>query len=181
MTTSKRKYYSPNGFTLVELIVVVMVISLTAFVIILIVNPEDVKRKARDNSRISDLLSLSQALETYAGDHSNALPDSGAKDTTRISNVLPSGSSGPLANSQGQGWVKQDISGYLPKLFQDPLNTGAYVYRYRVSCDGIRYKLDAVLEYYTSKMSDDGGQDSTHYEVGTATADNPINMSAGSC
>lgn len=168
-----------QGFSLVELLVIIaIIITLTGFVL-LAVDPVEYAMKNRDARRIADLSALSQAIVTYYQDNNQTYPDAGAKTTTRPSNVLPSGNGGPLQSSGGNGWIDADFGGRIDILFTDPLNTGCNIYRYRVSSDGLRYKLDTILEYYTAKMTSDGGQDSGHYEVGEATAANPIDM--GSC
>ena len=81
----------------------------------------------------------------------------------------------------GNGWIDADFGDRLEKLPVDPVNTSCNLYRYRVSSDGLRFKLDTILEFYTSKMTsaEDGGQDDTRFEVGNTTVTNPIDM--GSC
>lgn len=71
----------------------------------------------------------------------------------------------------GQGWINQDLSKNFVKLPVDPLNQTfkniLYVYRYRH--DGLKYILDAVLEYEGNSdlMKKDGGTNDTLYERGT--------------
>lgn len=169
-----------KGFTLVELLTVILIVGIVATLVLISVNPTQVTKKNNDNQRITDLQILSQAVESYYQDNNLTYPDAGAKATTRKSNLLPSGSSGPLQFSNGQGWIAQDFGDRLEKLPTDPLNVACNIYRYRVSADGKYYKLDTILEYLTAKManSSDGGTDSTHYEVGNDPITDPINMGA---
>ena len=170
-----------HGFSLVELLVIVgILITITGFILILFDPVESAKRN-RDTRRIIDLQILSQAIEDYHQDNSLTYPDLGAKTIVRKSNVLPSGNTGPVQNVVGNGWIDSNFGDRLEKLPVDPINTACNLYRYAVSSDGLRYKLDTILEFYTSKMAntEDGGQDDTRYEVGNTTTSNPINM--GSC
>lgn len=172
-----------KGFSAIELLVVALLVSILVTLISITINSEDSKRKSRDTARLANLFSLSQAIESNYIDRNNVLPDVGAKSTTRKSNLLPSGSSGPLTNNEANGWLKENLFGYLEKLPVDPLNTGDYTYRYRVDCSGLRYKLDARFEFYKDLMlnSKDQGSDNNHYEIGTYDSSHPINMEAEGC
>lgn len=170
---------SPEGFSLVELLVMITILVLTTGFILILIDPVESAKRNRDTRRLLDFQLLSQAIEDYYEDNSLTYPDPGAKTTVRKSNLLPMGNSGPVAFKDGNGWLDADFSDRLEKLPVDPLNTGCNVYRYAVSSDGLRFKVDTIMEHYTEKMTEDGGQDSTRYESGNATSGNPINM--GSC
>ena len=178
---TNNSWQSQAGFTLIELLVIILILLLTTGFILILMDPVEAAKRNRDSRRLLDLQVLSQVVESYQLDNNQTYPDSGATSTTRKSNVLPTGNSGPVELKNGQGWIDADFGDRLAKLFIDPLNTGCNLYRYRVSSDGRFYKIDTILEYYTDKMANnvDGGQDSTRYEVGNATAANPISM--GNC
>ena len=52
-----------SGFTLIELIIVIAIIAVLAASIISFINPFEIQRNSRDSIRVSNLNSLSQALE----------------------------------------------------------------------------------------------------------------------
>lgn len=150
-----------KGFSLVELLVISTIMLIVGGSIFLAIDPVEIRKKARDAKRISDLTELARIIDSYAADHGNAPPD--VNVTVRRSNQPPTGN----ANASGTGWIQVDLSGYAEKLPVDPKNTDALIYRYYRS--GNLYKLDATLEYQTSFMNNakDGGNDANHYEVGS--------------
>lgn len=154
---------SPNGFSIVELLVVGALLTILALSIFILINPTELRARTRDGQRLADMLLLEQAIEQYVGDNKNIPPDTSG--VIRQSNLATA--SGIPANVNGTGWIPVNLSGYLEKLPIDPLNTGNYVYRYYRS--GNTYKIDMMLEYYTNKMANtkDGGIDNCHYESGS--------------
>lgn len=61
-----------KGFTLIEVLVVVAIISILATVVVFLLNPVELLRQARDAKRIADLSTLSSAASIY---YSKALDD----------------------------------------------------------------------------------------------------------
>jgi len=57
-----------KGFTIIELLVVVAIVSIIAIVVVLTLNPPDLFRQARDTSRISDMGTLNKAISLYYQD-----------------------------------------------------------------------------------------------------------------
>ena len=141
-----------RGFTLVELLIVIAIISILAFAVILILNPAEILRKARDTQRISDLDTLKTALALYVvsvsspdldGTNSSTCGDEGA--TRKIYISLPTGVTAGTPTSgwtttfaqaadtaytkvSGTGWIPvnlDDVTGGSPisKLPIDPKNT----------------------------------------------------------
>lgn len=66
------KNLKKNGFTLIELIVVVTIIAVLT--VIGIINYSGTNRKARDNRRITDLEMIRNALELYRQGNGNTYP-----------------------------------------------------------------------------------------------------------
>jgi prepilin-type N-terminal cleavage/methylation domain-containing protein len=68
----RRALASPGGFSLVELMVVIAIISIISNVAI--VKTGDAIAKARDRKRIANLLTLATAAQLYATDHDGRVP-----------------------------------------------------------------------------------------------------------
>ncbi len=68
-----RLYKSTAGFTLVELLVIIVILGLLAVVAIAVLNPAKQLDRAKDAQRLSDLEQIRNALSTYYNDH-NAYP-----------------------------------------------------------------------------------------------------------
>lgn len=61
-TTSTK---NPRGFTLLELLIVISIIAVLSVALVLVLNPAETLRKARDSQRIADLNTLKTALGIY--------------------------------------------------------------------------------------------------------------------
>ncbi len=144
---------------MVELIVVMAIIAILLTASVVILNPEEKKRRARDNKRFSDLNLLDRTINEYVLD-TGFYPDS--DDVLRDSTTLPAGNSA-LDSALG-GWIDEDISDYTSRLPLDPINDSTYLYSYYH--DESSYELNAVLEYFDEFALDDGGNDPDVYEIG---------------
>lgn len=145
---------------MIELTVVLLLVSLIYAWLTLAIKPDEVQRRSRDVVRLADLGKLATVVESFVADK-GVPPD--LANTTRSS--LNAVGSGPLAKADGEGWIGEDLSKYLENLPLDPLNVNPFFYRYRQN--GLKYEVDAVLEYHTSLMTEDGGNASGRYEKGT--------------
>ncbi|MCF7846155.1 MAG: prepilin-type N-terminal cleavage/methylation domain-containing protein [Candidatus Peribacteraceae bacterium] len=101
-----QKLRNPRGFTLVELIIVIMIIGILAAT--LLPKVMGAPAKARDAARESDFNAISTVLELYYADN-NVYPTPSADDT--VGAALVSG-----------GYLKSDL--------KDPQDSAAYVYIY---------------------------------------------------
>ena len=54
-----------KGFTLIELLIVVLIISILAGLLVAVINPSGIQKKARDSQRKADLRKIQSALELY--------------------------------------------------------------------------------------------------------------------
>jgi prepilin-type N-terminal cleavage/methylation domain-containing protein len=61
-----------KAFTLIELLVVIAIIAILSVVVILTLNPAELLRQARDSSRVSDVATLTNALNVYLADQGTA-------------------------------------------------------------------------------------------------------------
>ena len=162
--TNKR---TEKGFTLVELLVVVAIIAVLAGVVIVAINPAALLQKSRDATRLQDMENVHKAMSLALADGEIALTATGTCST------CDSGSGTQAVD--GTGWVKFSIptgktglAKYLPALPADPTNTGTSVYTYGGTTAG--YELNGVLESpdNAAKMSTDGGNSASTWEIGTS-------------
>lgn len=140
--SAPRKGYARAGFTLMELLVVIAIIGVLASVILASLN--DVRGKARDARRLSDLAELQKALALYHTEY-------GAYPTTPASTwygSCPGASAGwgvfNRTTSGATGWIPDLAPTYIPVLPLDPkpdnANESCYVYR----SNGTDYQILAV-------------------------------------
>ncbi|MCL4404342.1 type II secretion system GspH family protein [Patescibacteria group bacterium] len=166
---SKRQFFtnSSNGFTLIEILVVIALLAVLATAVVLVLNPAELLKEGRDSTRLSDLASLNTALALFQVDQYDQ--NMGTASTTYISIPdtsptcsdlgLPALSIGwsyhcvPAASSSavnGTGWVPVNFNlissgAPLPRLPVDPINstsTGEY-YTYT---PGGSFELTALME-----------------------------------
>lgn len=169
--TGKQKDY---GFTLLELLVVIAVISTLAVVLVTIINPAEMTRRARDATRISDISTLRRSVDLAMADDQNLLATSG---------VIDINASTSMTDFAGSGL---DISKYLSVAPQDPSynaagggitvigsgctkgSTTRDTMNYQFWSDGDTYILRAKLESLINcELVQNDGNSNTTYEVGT--------------
>lgn len=139
---------SKSGFTIVELLIVIVVIAILAA--ISIVAYTGIQQRGRDSQRKSDLASIGKAIELYHADN-GVYPMTGGW-CTQISN--PSRGSGFSAAFQAA------IAEYMPRIPFDPLYAETYQdYFYIRNPSGQSYALFAELE----------SSDENSHSVGTCT------------
>jgi len=179
-----------RGFTLIELLIVTGIIAILATAVVLIINPAELLRSARDANRVADLNNIDKALQLVEVEYPGvsfgsantvyiSIPDSSATCNNLALPSLPSGWSYACATSanyrlaNGNGWIPVNfglISGGSPlsALPIDPTNSvaGGLYYSY---VTGGSWALTGRLEsiqYAKSTGSNDGGADILRYEVG---------------
>jgi len=178
-----------KGFTLLELLIVIGILAILAATVVLVINPAQLLKKARDSQRISDLNSLKTAIGYYTTE--TASPSIG--DTSHTYSDVSGVSCDSKAADANQGKLTVDGNGWVPINFSslsggspiaslphDPAQTlstanPAHYYVYLVgSATNYTYELVANMEStYYSKDGDgdveshDGGTFDTLYEVGT--------------
>ncbi len=115
-----------GGFTLLELLIVIVIIGILALLII--PNITSAPKKARDTQRKTDLKAIQKGLEEYFVSN-NAYPTqvSAANVTTALTSL-----------TSGNPPV-------IKTMPADPKNTGVFVYQY-TSADGTAYTLHGCLE-----------------------------------
>jgi type II secretion system protein G len=114
------KRQSSVGFTIVELLIVIVVIGILAAITIVAYN--GVQSRARDSERQTEMKSIEKALEMYNVDNGGYPTCSG---TTYVAGGVVSGCSmASLASAL--------VPKYLSSLPTDPINSANDVYRYAV-------------------------------------------------
>lgn len=114
--------FSHKGFTLIEVILVIALVGVLGTALIVLINPGQQFKRARDVERKSDIRQIQSALELYRADNSAypaALPNCDA----------------PFTGTNG--------ATYLQKLPCDPKNTTT---KYQYTLNGNTYTLIACLE-----------------------------------
>ena len=179
-----------KGFTLLELLIVIGILSILSTTIVLVINPAQLLKKARDSQRISDLNTMKTAIAYYITEAPT--PDIGTvtptySEVADVECMSRTADASVLLTTGGAGWIPidfdNDLTGGSPigSLPKDPnptiatASTGRY-YVYLVgSTTNYTFELIANMEsaYYTNGgpgdiETGDGGSISTLYEVGTA-------------
>ena len=129
-----------RGITLLELLVTISLISISATVVLSAINSAEQRKKIRDVERLSDISIIFGAVETFWVDMKR-LP--GEADMTYTSK-----------EQENEFW--QEIEKYLPTQLADPTNEGTF------------YELDCMVESEGGLIEarSDGGSDDTRFEVG---------------
>ena len=78
-----------SGFTLLELLIVIAIIAILSVALVIVLNPSETLKKARDAQRISDLSTLKTAIGLYLT--STATPYLGGLATNNTCRVTPGG------------------------------------------------------------------------------------------
>lgn len=127
--------------------------------VILIINPMELTRKARDAARLSDFANIQGSINQaqLAG-----RPLCG----TEVSYC--EGRSDKGTNSvNGTGWVKVDLVGALSVLPVDPVNNSNYYYRYCSNGSEWEMEMRPESEAMAAITIKDGGNNNAFYEVGS--------------
>ena len=117
-----------TGFTIVELLIVIVVIAILAAITIVAYN--GIQARARDNIRYQDVKLILKALELYK-------IDNGMYPPTSATTLAGEGTTGCGANGYSYSWGQDDRwmkplvdGGYLKKVPVPPINDCNHYYRY---------------------------------------------------
>jgi len=122
-----------KGFTLLELLLVIAVLSILASITIIAINPAEQFRDARDAERQSDVYTIMNALHQYASDNDGLFPTSITTEAKEICGTGAVSCTGLHDLS-----VLTDNEKYLVSIPFDPLCDDDYVY---CSENGVGYSV----------------------------------------
>ena len=179
-----------RGFTLVELLIVIAILAVLSTATVVVLNPAELLKQARDSQRVTDMDTLKTALGMYVAsvtpiDLDAAVALCGVAGTKGATTVVPTVASFTVAANlvdatreiTGVGWLPVNFSAIpggspIPVLPVDPTNSVGWVYRY--ACDNVNstFELNCSLEsvkFATTLDLDnlDGGNNAAFYEIGT--------------
>lgn len=166
------RYKKRQAFTLIELLVVIAIIAILAVVVVLTLNPAQLLAQSRDANRVSDMATLSSALNLYTTDQAGASAFSlGNASNTAISIYdstasstcgslgLPAFSSGSwlcassstYRNASSSGWIPVNLGAIsagspISNLPVDPVNQTSSGLFYTYNTNGSQFEVTADLE-----------------------------------
>ena len=163
-----------KGFTLVELLIVIGILAVLATTAVIVLNPVELLKQARDSQRLSDLDSVRSATSLYLADVTSPSFTAGPNSTASTTCAFSGGCTlVQTYTTAGSGWAGVDLDSItggspLSVLPRDPTNSGLLQYAWKANSASSTFEIDAKLEStkYSGKMTTDGGSDTAYYEVG---------------
>lgn len=127
-----------KGFTIVELLIVIVVIGILAAITIVAYN--GIQQRARDSERSQELNTIQKALELYQADK-GGYPLCGATSGPNLTPVLTSGTVSACLTDEL-------VPAYISAVPSDPTNSGAFQYWY-----GSGYTKNSATTFVSSPIA----------------------------
>ena len=183
-----------KGFTLVELLIVISILAALAAAVVVVINPAEMLRQARDSTRMGNIGTLHRTLSMFQIDRpadSMGLPNRihvsiPSDSPTCVGLGLPALPPGwtyacrPTTshrNIDGTGWIPINFTAMfqgspLSHLPIDPTNTAASSNFYIYVTDGRSWVLASLIESerHAPSAARDGGTDFARFEAGNNLA-----------
>ena len=142
MFVSKIEKNKRKGFTLIEMLVVIALISILAGVVISVINIPKIQARSRDSKRIGDIKMIQAALERYFSDNRKHPVSISWKNVQDISELLSY--INPIPADTGE-----PISDTSQRCYGSPTRE----YKYGTNSSGGGYVLVATMELTESASS----------------------------
>ncbi|PIR87699.1 MAG: hypothetical protein COU10_03145 [Candidatus Harrisonbacteria bacterium CG10_big_fil_rev_8_21_14_0_10_45_28] len=161
---------SKKGFTLIELLVTIGILAVLATVVVLVLNPAELFRQARDGQRISDLSTTRDAINLYLTvDSTPTIASAGPFSTSNATCSFTTCTVRNVYTVTNGGWVAIDLTdggalqSSIATLPRDPTNSAIYQYSYKGNTSALTFELDGRLESVKHRdlMTTDGGDKNT--------------------
>ncbi len=160
-----------KGFSLIEVLLVVIILSVLSGMVYLMINPAEAAKKRRDAVRMSDAQLVFKAVHL-------AIDAKGEPSPKLLCGLLSTPCKGStidtnpdLAKSNGMGWVKAQVDNIagisVPALPIDPINVSPFIYEYFATGYDFEVNTQFESDEYSSKMELDGGDNNNKFELGT--------------
>lgn len=171
-----------QGFTLIEILIVVSLLAILAVAALIAINPGEATAKARDAQRLKQVADLQKIMEQWMQESTS---------TTAFTAVSTANSGSQLCD--GTGWLSGgniNVCAYANNVVVDPVNRASQTHQnataattgtvaYEVVYDGAQhYRICTHLQSQAnrSQLGADGGIHAAAYEISNVTAGTGCNF-----